>query len=166
MSSPARGLQSGSVSQSFKPEILSPEGGRGLLEEFNQRVARLAYERFEQDGRVDGNDLSDWLEAENELAPLLPYVRDLADSFVANISLPEVSGESVKVYATEDRAIVYAQNRFAGDAEQTQMSESAYYLIRWPEAVEASTCKAELEHGNLTVEVRKAKRGSEGSRQL
>ena len=148
MSTPARGLQSSSVSQNSKPEILSQESGRGLLEEFNHLVARRAYERFDQEGRVDGNDLSHWFDAENDLAPLLPYVRDLADSFVANVSLPDVSGQTVKVYATEDRAIVYA--------EQTQSRESAYYVIRWPESVDVSSCTAELDDGDLTLQVRKA----------
>jgi HSP20 family molecular chaperone IbpA len=156
MSSPARSFQSSSVSQYSKPEILSQEDGRELLDEFNDLVARRAYERFDQDGRVDGNDVSHWLEAENELAPLLPYVRDLADSFVANISLEEVSGENVKVYATEDRAIVYAENSSADRTGQTQSRESTYYIIRWPESVDISSCAADLDNGNLTLQIRKA----------
>jgi HSP20 family molecular chaperone IbpA len=156
MSSPARGFQNSAVSQNPKPEILSQEGGRGLLDEFNTRVALRAYERFDQDGRVDGNDLSHWFEAENELAPPLPYVRELVDSFVANVSLPEVSGENVKVYATEDRAIVCAENGSADRAGQTQSSESTYYMIRWPESVDISSCTADLDNGNLTLQIRKA----------
>jgi HSP20 family molecular chaperone IbpA len=156
MSSPARSFQGSSVARNSKPEILSQEGGRGLLEEFHNRVARRAYERFDQDGRVDGNDLLHWLEAENELAPPLPYVRELTDSFVANISLPEASGENVKVYATKDRAIVYAENRSADVTGQTRSSESTYYMIRWPESVDISSCTAGLDSGKLTLEVRKA----------
>jgi HSP20 family molecular chaperone IbpA len=156
MSSPARGFQSSSVSQNSKPEILSHEGGRGLLDEFHDLVARRAYERFDQDGRVDGNDLSHWFEAENESAPPRPYVRELADSFVANVSLPEASGENVKVLATEDRAIVYAENSSADRAGETQTRESTYYLIRWPESVDISSCTADLDNGNLTLQIRKA----------
>jgi HSP20 family molecular chaperone IbpA len=163
ISSPARSFQSSSVSQSSKPAVLSQEGGRGLLDEFNNLVARRAYERFDRDGRVDGNDLSHWLEAENELVPLLPYVRDLPDSFTANVSLSEVSTENVKVCAAEDRAIVYAENRAADGSGQTQSIESNYYLIRWPEPVDASSCTAELEKGDLTLQVRKAKGRPESS---
>jgi HSP20 family molecular chaperone IbpA len=155
MSSPARSVQSRSVSQNLKPEIVSQEGGRGLLDEFNRRVARRAYERFDQDGRVDGNDLSHWFEAENEVAPPLPSVRELADSFVANILLPEVSGENVKVYTTEDRAIVCAENRSADDG-RNQSPESIYYMIRWPEPVDISSCTADMDDGNLTLQIRKA----------
>lgn len=156
MSSPARSVQSRSVSHSSKPEIVSQEGGRGLLNEFNNRVARRAYERFDQEGRVDGNDLSHWLEAENELAPPLPSVRELADSFVAKIFLPEVSGENVKVYTTEDRTIVCAENRSADDAGRNQSRELTYYMIRWPESVDISSCTADMANGNLTLQIRKA----------
>jgi HSP20 family molecular chaperone IbpA len=151
MSSPARSFQDRSVSKKSKPEILPQENGRGLLDDFNALVARRAYERFEQEGRVDGNDVSHWLESENELAPLLPYIRDLADSFVANLSLPEVSGENVKVYATEDRAIVYTEDR-----SPDQSRESTYCIIRWPEPVDASSCTADWDNGDLTLQVRKA----------
>ena len=30
-------------------------------------IARLAYERYERNGRKDGNDIEDWLRAEQEL---------------------------------------------------------------------------------------------------
>lgn len=163
MSSPARSFERNSVSQKPQPEILSQEDGRGPLDEFNNLVARRAYERFDQDGRVDGNDLSHWLEAENELAPPLPPVRELADSFVANISLPDISVENIKVYATEDRAILYAGNSSADGAGRTQSTESTYYMIRWPEPADTSSCTAELENGNLTLQVRKANSRPEGS---
>ena len=152
-----------SVSKKPQPEILSQEDGRGPLDEFNNLVARRAYERFDQDGRVDGNDLSHWLEAENELAPPFPHVRELADSFVANISLPDISVENIKVYATEDRAILYTGNSSADNARRTQSTESTYYMIRWPEPVDTSSCTAELENGNLTLQVRKANSRPEGS---
>jgi hypothetical protein len=33
----------------------------------NDDVARRAYKRYEANGRADGNDLDDWLDAEREL---------------------------------------------------------------------------------------------------
>ncbi|MGB9069734.1 MAG: DUF2934 domain-containing protein [Candidatus Acidiferrales bacterium] len=156
MSSPARSVQNRLVSRNSQPEIVSQERGRGLLDEFHDRVARRAYERFDHDGRVDGNDLLHWFEAENELAPPLPSVRELADSFVANISLPKVSGENVKVYATEDRAMVSAESSPADDDGPNQTRESTYYMVRWPQPVDLSSCTADMDNGNLTLQVRKA----------
>jgi HSP20 family molecular chaperone IbpA len=162
MSTPARRLQSTSRSQELKPELLSREGGRELLDEFNNLVARRAYDRFEQDGRADGNDLSHWLDAESEFESPLPEVRESGDSISVDIPLPQISVENVKLYATEDRAIIYyayAENdsRSANEAGgAAQSGESTYYIIRWPEIIDPASCSAELEDENLTLTVRKA----------
>jgi hypothetical protein len=37
-----------------------------------ERIARRAYERFEERGREHGRDLEDWLEAERELLGSTP----------------------------------------------------------------------------------------------
>jgi hypothetical protein len=39
-----------------------------------QDIAVVAYNRYEQRGRVDGHDLEDWLHAENELKETLASV--------------------------------------------------------------------------------------------
>ena len=157
MSSAVRTLKGTPKAQEAKPEILSREDGRGFLDEFNNRVARRAYDLFEQDGRVDGNHLAHWLDAERQLAASLPDVRGSVDSFTATISLPDVPVGNAKVYATEDRAIVYAEKDLPGSADGPyQDRESTYYMIRWPEIVDPSTCSAEIDDQNLTIRVRKA----------
>jgi Protein of unknown function (DUF2934) len=37
--------------------------------DIQEQVRRRAFELYEQRGRVDGQDLDDWLQAESELAP-------------------------------------------------------------------------------------------------
>jgi hypothetical protein len=141
MSSPARTLKSPLKVPSVQPEILSREDGRAFLDEFNNLVARRAYDLFEQEGRSDGNHLAHWLDAEKELATALPEVRDSADSFTAVISLPEASGGTAKVYATEDRAIVYVEKYAPGSGDgEYESRESTYYMIRWPEIVDPESC--------------------------
>jgi HSP20 family molecular chaperone IbpA len=157
MSSAVRTLKGTPKAQEAKPEILSREHGRGFLEEFNNLVARRAYDLFEQDGRVDGNHLAHWLDAERQLAAPLPDVRESADSFTAAISLSDVPVGNAKVYATEDRAIIYAEKDLPGNADGPyQIRESTYYMIRWPEIVDPATCSAEIDDQNLTIRVRKA----------
>jgi HSP20 family molecular chaperone IbpA len=157
MSSPVRTLKGDPKAQEAKPEILSGEHGSGFLDEFNNLVARRAYDLFEQDGRMDGNDLAHWLDAEKHLAAPLPDVRESVDSFTATISLPVVAARNAKVYATEDRAIVYAEKDLPGSADGPyQNRESTYYMIRWPEIVDPATCSAEIDDQNLTITVRKA----------
>ena len=40
----------------------------GRLRPTRDEIARLAYRRYESNGRKDGNDIEDWLHAEQELA--------------------------------------------------------------------------------------------------
>jgi len=156
MSSPVRTLKGAPKARDAKPEILSREQGRGFLDEFNSLVARRAYDLFEQDGRVDGNHLAHWLDAERQLAAALPDVRESVDSFTATISLLAAPAGNAKVYATEDRAIVYVEKDLPGGADEPyQNRESTYYLIRWPEIVDPATCSAEIDDQNLTIRVRK-----------
>jgi HSP20 family molecular chaperone IbpA len=156
MSSPARGLQDAPKAEIVRLEILSREDGRGFLDEFNDLVSRRAYQLFDQDGRIHGNDLAHWLDAENELATLAD-VRESADSLSADVRLPEVSVGGVMVYATEDRALVYAEPSAVGNSDAHYEGKQAiYYMIRWPEIVDPASCRAELRDRNLTITVRKA----------
>jgi HSP20 family molecular chaperone IbpA len=171
MSSPARSLKEAPKTQSSKPEILSREDGQGFLDEFNDLVSRRAYELFDQAGRFDGNDVAHWLQAEKELAAPLPDVRESEDSFSANVPLPEVTVGGVKVYATEDRALVYAESGPRGNSDSHyETSHFIYCMIRWPEIVDPASCQAELGDDNLTITVRKAevesKTGTESSEGL
>jgi HSP20 family molecular chaperone IbpA len=158
MSTPARSLRSSSQLSNVKPEILYPEEARGFLDEFNDLVAQRAYERFDQDGRVDGNDLAHWLDAESEFESPLPEVMESGDSITVNVLLPRAFGENVKVYATEDRAIVYAENatkELGKGIAGGQRRGATYYMVRWPEIVDPASCAAEMEGGNLTLSVRR-----------
>jgi HSP20 family molecular chaperone IbpA len=171
MSSPARSLKEAPKTHTSKPEILSREDGRRFLDEFNDLVSRRAYELFDRDGRLDGSDVAHWLQAEKELAAPQPDVRESEDSFSANVPLPEVTVGGVKVYATEDRALVCAESSAQGDTDASyESSQSIYCMIRWPEIIDPASCRAELEDGNLTITVRKAeiqsKTGVEGSEGL
>jgi HSP20 family molecular chaperone IbpA len=157
MSSPVRTLKNPSRPPTAKTEILADEDGRGFLDEFYNLVARRAYDRFERDGRADGNDTAHWLDAERELAAPRTDVRDSTDSFTAVISLPDAPAGSTKVYAAEDRAIVYTQNNVQGDSDgKYERSESTYYMIRWPEIVDPGSCSAQMDDQRLTITVHKA----------
>jgi HSP20 family molecular chaperone IbpA len=162
MSSPSRSLKKAPKAQSVKPEILSRQDGRAFLDEFNELVSRRAYELFDRDGQLNGNDIAHWLQAEKESAAPLPDVRESADSFSANVPLPEVTVGGVKVFATEDRALVSAESNSQGDSDaRDHSSHSIYFLIHWPEIVDPASCQAELEDDNLLITVRKAEIQSE-----
>jgi hypothetical protein len=162
MSSPAHSLTGGSKNEAIKPQVLTSREGRRILDALNDLVSRRAYEEFDRNGRLDGNDVAHWLQAEQELAIPLPKVSDSADSFSTSLRLLETSVGGVKVFATEDRAIIYDESSAESDADGLYESKSStYYVVRWPEIVDPASCRAELEDDTLTVTVRKAEINSE-----
>lgn len=55
---------------------MSGETKDAFLDGFRTLVAKRAYELFEELGRMDGDDLSHWLRAEDELCVRLPEVHE------------------------------------------------------------------------------------------
>ena len=59
-----------------QPDIAAALTGEGLIAKHTgdsdrpsqDEIARLAYQFYETRGRLDGNDVDDWLSAERELA--------------------------------------------------------------------------------------------------
>jgi hypothetical protein len=162
MSSPARSLKESANAQTPKAEILSYEEARRFLNDFNDLVSRRAYELFDRDGQTDGNDVAHWLQAEQELASHLLEVRSSSGSFSCSLRLSEPALGGVKVYATEDRAIIYSESSEQNDSDGLyESSRATYYMVRWPEIVDPASCRAELSEDVLTVTARKAETPSD-----
>lgn len=162
MSSPARSLKLDSKTQIANTQILTFEEARKFLDGFNDLVSRRAYELFDQDGQLDGNDVAHWLQAERELANPLPEVRESAGSFSTQLRIPEAAASDVKVYTTDDRTMVYFERGAESDSDGLYESKGAtYYLVRWPEIVDPASCRAEIDGDELAIAVRKASIDSE-----
>ena len=161
MSSASRATQK--ASPSTRLEIIRQNEKSQFFDEFRGLVAKRAYDLFEQFGRPDGNDVSHWLQAENELATALPEVRESDGSYKVNVALPGISADKIIVCSNEDRAIISAENSSKGSDGGTQDRRSIYYMVRWPENVDPETCDAEMENGKLTLTARKAKRTEDNS---
>jgi HSP20 family molecular chaperone IbpA len=153
-------------SRSREPEIVSGDGRQGFLERYRNAVSRRAYDIFERHGHNHGNDVSHWLQAEQELALTLPEVRESAGTYSVELALPGVSAEQVKVCAHEDRAVVAAEsttNRKESGEDATE-TVSTYYMVRWPEETDPDTTRAQLDSGRLTLTTRKANAGQTTSK--
>ncbi len=159
MSSPTRATQG--ISPSRKPEIVREDAKTEFLDEFRSLVSRRAYDLFERFGRSDGNDVSHWLQAENELVTTLPEVKDAGGSYKVNVSIPGMAADKIKVYASEERALISAEDS-SKTADGATEERQSYYMVRWPETVDPDTFNAQIENGRLTLTAQKAK-GTEGS---
>ncbi len=139
MSSPATALKS--VSQ--HNILLVTKDGRAAFESLlRQTVQDRAYQIFERQGGVHGQDQANWAQAEAELLQFAPPVRESGAWCTANLSLQNVDPQNVQVLVLEERAIVAIAN---------PVQPPAYLLIRWPFHVDPATAAAYLKDTTLVV---------------
>ncbi len=143
---------------SAMPKIVSGEKKDEFLEEFRNRVSKRAYELFEQLGRVDGDDLSHWLRAEDELCLRLPEVQQSGAWYTVSAPVVAVPADRIKVSVDGDQALISAENGSCrGASADSREYSSTYYAVRWPENVSPETASAYLKNGTLTLVARKAR---------
>lgn len=139
------------------PKIVSGEKKDAFLEEFRSLVSRRAYELFEELGRVDGNDLSHWLRAEDELCVRLPEVQQSGAWYTASAPVVGVPADRIKVSVDDERALIAAEKgSYDPASDDSREYPFTYYEVRWPESVSPQTASAYLKNGTLTVVARKA----------
>lgn len=137
--------------------IVSGEKKDELVGEFRNQVSKRAYELFEQLGRIDGNDLTHWLRAEDELCVRLPEVQQSGAWYTVSAPVVGVPADHIKVSVEDGGALISAeksseQGKSGGSSEYT----SVYYSVRFPESVNPETASAYLKNGTLTIVARKA----------
>lgn len=153
----ASGASDSKQSSTERAAIVSGDTKDAFLDGFRTLVARRAYELFEELGRVDGNDLSHWLRAEDELCVRLPEVHESGAWYTVSAPLVGVPADHVKVSVEDRGALISAEKTLdrGSDSNMREMS-SMYYAVRWPEDVKPETASAYLKDGTLTVVARKA----------
>jgi HSP20 family molecular chaperone IbpA len=136
--------------------IVSGEKKDLLLGEFRDLVSKRAYELFEQLGRVDGNDLSHWLLAEDELCVKIPEVQQSGAWYTVSAPVVGVPADHIKVSVEGGGALISAEKSSHEGAGRSREQTSMYYTVRFPESVNPETASAYLKNGTLTIVARKA----------
>ena len=158
----ASGASDPKQSPTERAAIVSGETKDAFLNGFRDRVAKRAYELFEKLGRTDGNDLSHWLRAEDELCVRLPQVQESGAWYTVSAPLVGVPADHVRVSVEDRGALISAEKseiRGTSDAKEEEVS-SVCYAVRWPESVSPETASAYLKNGTLTLVARKAAAGN------
>src|SRR5258708_13465970 len=74
------------------------EGSLERLEHLNDVISRRAFELYEKEGRVDGQHLRHWLEAEREvLHPVDMKLEEADGEFVGRAELPRFMASALEV---------------------------------------------------------------------
>src|SRR5258706_12939819 len=79
------------------------EGSLERLEHLNDAISRRAFELYEKEGRVDGQHLRHWLEAERELLRSVDMkLEDAEDEFVVLPNFPVLRQATLRSASSRD----------------------------------------------------------------
>jgi|SRR5579872_814005 len=139
------------------------EGSLERLEDLNDAISRRAFELYEQEGRVDGQDLRHWLEAEREiLHPVHMKLEDTGAEFLVLAELPGFKANEIEVSVEPRRVIITGKRELKEEDKQgdaiyvEQCADEIFRTMDLPAEVNALKVVAMLKDGVLTVQLPKA----------
>jgi HSP20 family molecular chaperone IbpA len=126
----------------------------------NNRIARRAYELFEQGGSVDGQDLLHWLHAEEQTLRRIPEIRESSSWYTINVLLKDFDKEDVSVAVEPHRAVIVADKTQPADGYESldsgSFGNSLFLVANWPSEVDPSTASAYIKNESLTLTVKRS----------
>jgi HSP20 family protein len=156
----ATGVQ---TATSHPPEnAASIEGSPERLELLNDAISRRAFELYEKEGRVDGQDLRHWLEAERDiLHPVAMKLEDADGEFIVLAELPGFTANDIEVSVEPRRVIITGKRESKEEDKQgdavyvAQRSDEIFRTLDLPAEVNVLKVTATLKDGVLTVRLPK-----------
>ena len=125
-----------------------------------ERIARRAYDLYQQDGNQPGQDMRHWLQAESEILTDVPEIRESGCWYTINVPVRGFAASEVQVSVEAQRAIVAAEKQEVTASEPGHASnvleQAVFARAKWPIAVDPATASAYLINGVLTLTVKRA----------
>jgi len=131
-----------------------------VYDRVRERIARRAYDLYQQDGNQPGHDLRHWLQAESEILTEVPEIRESGSWYTINVPLRGFAANEVQVSVEAQRAIGAAEKREVTASEPASASnvleQAVFARAKWPIDVDPATASAYLMNGVLTLTVKRA----------
>ncbi len=126
-------------------------------------IARRAFEIFDGNGRLFGNDLHDWFQAESELLhPLHVEMTDSDESLNVQAEVPGFGPKDLAI-SVEPRRLTITGKRETKEEQKTKKSvykeccsDEILRVVELPAEINTDKVKATLENGILSLEMPKA----------
>ena len=139
------------------------EGSLERLEHLNDAISRRAFELYEKEGRIDGQHLRHWLEAERAILRSVDMkLEDAEGEFVVLAELPGFTASDIEVSVEPQRVIISGKRELKEEDKQgdavyvEQRSDEIFRTIELPAEVNVLKVTALLKDGVLTVQLPKA----------
>ncbi len=153
------------VKEAISLEIVDFESLADRILGISQQIARRAYEIFENDCRVFGHDVENWLRAERELLhPVHVSIVETSQSVDVIAEVPGFTESQLKV-SVQPRHLIITGKREAGGKQQKgrivhadECASEVFRMIQLPAEVNAAKMIARLKDGVLSLSILKAEK--------
>lgn len=133
------------------------------MEERFNKIARRAYELFENDGHSFGRDIENWFRAESELFhPVHIEVNENENNFLVKAEVPGFTEKDLNI-TLEGRKLTISGKRETSKEEKTgkrvfseHCADEILKVVELPAEIDADKVKATLRDGMLDFELPKA----------
>jgi HSP20 family protein len=132
------------------------------IERINDAISRRAYELFERDGRVNGNDVRHWLEAESEfLHPVYAHLEETEGEFVVRAEVPGFTANDLEVNVEPRRVTIAGKRETKSETKEgesvytEECSDEIFRAIELPSEVSTTKVSATLKDGILDIQIPK-----------
>jgi len=133
------------------------------IERIYDAISRRAFELYERDGRVDGHDLSHWLEAEKEfLLPVQTSLEETEGEFVVRAEVPGFTASNLEVNVEPRRVTIFGKSESKQETKKGEVlraeesSSEIFRAIELPSEINATKVSATLKDGLLEIRIPKA----------
>lgn len=137
-----------------------------LVEQMNNlydRIAKRAYEIFDGDGRRNGRDLDEWLQAEVQFVhPLHIHISETPEAFTVRAEAPGFKANDLNVNVEPRRVIITGKRETKEESKTGRTiysetcSDQVLRVVDLPTEVDTEKAKATLSDGVLELYMPKA----------
>lgn len=151
MASPKSALSGSSKT----PQIVSEEQVPQFQDKLRQRIARHAYDLYQNSGGDHGNDFEHWVQAENEVLQRGIEVRESGSWLALNATIPDNSADNVEICLTPISVTVRAEKSGSDATSQVSTEREIFLTHDLNTEIEPATASATLKDQKLTIMVKK-----------
>jgi len=133
------------------------------VEKIYEAIARRAFEIFDRNGRWDGHDVADWLQAESEvLHPVHLEVSEAEDAVNVKAEVPGFAAKELDIQVEGNRLTISGKHESKEESTKgktiysERCSKEVFRSVDLPTEVESSKVNATLKDGILSIELPKA----------
>ena len=137
------------------PELASRERLKVLEDQLHDRIAERAFQFFEREGRVDGQDWAHWFQAETDVLALKPEIQESTDTVMVIARLPNIRPEDIEIGVGEHEAIIRTTTEQVTKTPESKERKELFQSAQWPWEVDPATATASLRDAVLTLVAKK-----------